>query len=444
MSQQETTPPQDLAAEESVLGGMLVTSKAIEMVLAEQGLKAEHFYRDRHRLIFAAICRLNDAGEEVDMITVADHLRDRGELEKAGGKDAIAGLAAMVPRPGAAGSYAKIVVRKAEQRHVANTALRLRAAALEGDETGMADARSALDEGVVKHAEILTPEALADMAADIQERGGVKTWPWPLDRLNQLSGGGIRQGQLIVISGATHMGKSAFGHQTLDSTSKAGASSALYLNEMDPEEHLGGILQRHGRVPFDEFIQGKLRGEKLQRMLTSINRGDIRWPMVPVAGWTAREICNHIRLHRWDVAMLDILHNLIYEDERDLSNIVSLFVETAKLADCAIVLIAHLNRNRIMSGVRPRPTRSDLRGSGDIENKADVICFVHRAQDDDTLEPTEEAQIYFDKCRGGKLGGYGGKDESGSVRFPLVFNDARIRFDPVEPDRLQNPDKAFA
>lgn len=413
--------PVNIEAEQSVLGSMLTTARVINPVLAESGLLAEHFYLDSHRAIFTAIRELHEHGEPVDAITVAE--RCGIEREK------LLAMAAKVPAPGHAAQHARMVIEKADLRRLQEAAKGVLEGIERGEESAgelIGEARRALDGATPAGDPYLSPAALADYAYQVADGGqGGETFPWPFDRLDALSGG-IRTGQLVLIAGWTHHGKSAFAGQLLESVSSSGARACLYFNEMDAEEHIGGWLQRSRGIPSLDFVRGKLRAAD-QRTLTDALNAGFPFGMCPVAGWDAHKIAAHIRLHRWDVAVVDILHNIHYEDERDLSNAVTAFVEAAKLAECAVVLVAHLNRGRLQGAQRPLPSLRDLRGTGDLENKADIVCFVHREQDDTSYEPTAESQIFLAKCRGGRLGG-----------FEARFDQDRIRFLPVD-ERFGSP-----
>ena len=420
-------PPQNLDAEESVLGALLVRGTQMGQVLLEVGLKSEDFYRDRHRLIYEAAKALHERGELIDTITVPEELEKRGDLAKVGGKDLVLSLAAKVSVPGEAAAYARIVVNNADMRRLDAVAKQIQqsVAEREGDPGEMlANAKRLLDETQPSGDPYLSPAQLRDLAVDVAEgrnrRGTV--YPWPFDRLNQLTGG-VRTGQTVLISGWTHHGKSVLAGQVLESVAEAGAKACLYFNEMDAEEHLGGWLQRNFRVPSLEFVQGRL-DEAGRRNFWKAWQDDRLPPFgaAPVAGWDAYRIASHIREHRFDVAVIDILHNIRYEDERDLSNAVNAFVAAAKLADCCVVLVSHLNRGRLIGELRPRPTLRDLRGTGDLENKADIVCFVHREQDPDTAYPLEDGEVFLPKARGGKLGG-----------LEVQFDADRVRFLAVDP-----------
>ena len=111
-------PPQNLEAEESVLGAMMVSEAAMTPVILDVRLADDDFYRERHRLVFRAIKRLYERSEPVDALTVSELLTQQGELDEAGGSDAVSQLASTVPVPGNAGHYARIVKQNALLRRL--------------------------------------------------------------------------------------------------------------------------------------------------------------------------------------------------------------------------------------------------------------------------------------------------------------------------------------
>jgi len=113
-------PPQNLEAESSVLGGILLENEAINLVL--ELLRAEDFYRESHRKIFRAMIELSDRSEPVDLITLSEHLKNRGELEAVGGSAYLASLADFVPTAANISYYARIVREKSILRSLISTA----------------------------------------------------------------------------------------------------------------------------------------------------------------------------------------------------------------------------------------------------------------------------------------------------------------------------------
>jgi replicative DNA helicase len=225
----------------------------------------------------------------------------------------------------------------------------------------------------------------------------------------------MRRGQLIVLSGYTNEGKSHFAAQLLDLNRKHGRV-CLYDNEMDPAEQAARRATRLTGVPYGALLDGGLSRDESSRVAAYLGK-DLHWPIVDTSGWTVEEVALHVRQYRWDFVVVDILHNFPFENEREIAAAVARLKAAARLAKCCIVLVAHVNRGGIQSGIRRRPVRSDLRWSGEIENLADAVCFVYREQDAETYEPTEDGVVFFDKCRGGKLGGQAVRFDSNRLCF---------------------------
>lgn len=131
-----TAPPQNLAAEEAVLGAMLLSGATAEPVIADVRLEAEDFYRDRHRIIYRAITELRSSGGAIETLTVSEALARSGNLEEVGGPDILASLAAKVPAPGNASHYAKIVKKNARLRDTDTAAKRVQEAVAKGHLNG--------------------------------------------------------------------------------------------------------------------------------------------------------------------------------------------------------------------------------------------------------------------------------------------------------------------
>ncbi|MFM9044074.1 MAG: DnaB-like helicase N-terminal domain-containing protein, partial [bacterium] len=216
---QTVVPPQNLEAEESVLGAMMVSEAAVEPVMLEVRLAPEDFYRDRHRVIYQAILSLNEENAAIDALTVAERLTQQGTLEQAGGRDVITGLAATVPAAGNAAHYAKIVKENSVLRRLDRAAKEIQQSVVDrGDTTG---------ELVERAERLLFQVAHTEQISDFKSVEDVLHDEW--DRLqhlhensNELIGtpsgfrdldsktGGFQAGNLIVIAARPSMGKSTF------------------------------------------------------------------------------------------------------------------------------------------------------------------------------------------------------------------------------------------
>ena len=127
MSDLATTPPQNIEAEQSVLGAILLTDRAMYALVIEVGLKPEDFYREQHRAIYAAMMELFGRSAPIDALTVAEELRQMGKLEEAGGAPAVHSLAGAVPAVGNVRRYAEIVRENALLRHLLTTTYEIQA-----------------------------------------------------------------------------------------------------------------------------------------------------------------------------------------------------------------------------------------------------------------------------------------------------------------------------
>src|ERR687897_2129107 len=172
-------PPQNLEAEASVLGAMMVSEGAIAPVILDVRLHDEDFYRDRHRVTFGVIKALYERSEPIDALTVTELLAQRGELDGAGGKDAVSALASTVPAPGNARHYAQIVKQNALLRRLLAAAQSIQVSVHE---------REGEPEELVEEAErILFRVAHEDRASDFRKVAVILEEE--IDRLEQLAKG---------------------------------------------------------------------------------------------------------------------------------------------------------------------------------------------------------------------------------------------------------------
>jgi replicative DNA helicase len=409
--------PHDIRAEEELIGSILTLDKTLGAVQAEIGLKPESFYRTDHRVIFAAALELANDGKPVNELTVGNLLAKTGDdLEKAGGRPRLETLS-LPSSPGAAIHFAEVVRDKARWRQRYSASQLIQAAALAEDGDRFAEAQSMLADDPTHDRAMYGAKRQQELLFELMKGKSKAEFFWPFPKLNRLQSGGMRRGQLIILSGVTNEGKSHLAAQLLDTNRKHG-SVCLYDNEMDPAEQAARRASRLGDVPYGALMDGDLSQEDYKRAARFIPQEDLHWPIVDTSGWTIDEVCLHIRQYRWDFVVIDILHNFPFDNERELAASVARLKAAARLARCCIVLVAHVNRSGTENGKRRRPVRSDLKWSGEIENLSDAVCFVYRKQDDITGEPTNEGSVYFDKFRGGKLG-------SQEVRF----NGDRLLFE---------------
>jgi replicative DNA helicase len=235
-------PPQNLEAEESVLGAMMVSESTIEPVLLDVRLHAEDFYRDRHRTIYEAIIRLNENADPVDVLTVSEALATHGQLDQVGGKDVIASLAAKVPAPGSAKHYAQIVKQNSLMRRLESAAKQI--------QQSVADRGGEPSELVEQAERLLFQVAHEERAVDFREIGEILHDE--IDKLEALASGtseitgtasgfrdlddktgGFQSGNLIVIAARPSMGKCC------------GGGTLIYNANTGARERIDQVVARH-------------------------------------------------------------------------------------------------------------------------------------------------------------------------------------------------------
>lgn len=409
-------PPQNLEAEQAVLGAMMVSDSLAAVVLSETGLRAEHFFREGHRYVFAAMAALHERMAPTDSLATIAELDHRGTLEKAGGKGEVAHLANTVPAPTNAPHYAKLVLEAAEWRSRLNAAHLIRQAVADTDEAKLAAATDLLTRDVVRSTTTFEPPELFDKLIDHLDAPPETGIPWPFAKLNRLLGP-MKPGQVTLIGGHTSHGKSVLLDQMLETARKHGARCHLYLTEMRELERVLRFISRRTGILFRE-LERKVNLTDSERTAIIQAGNEIPFGITNAAEWTAPEIAFHVRRHRWEVVGLDLLHLIPYADEAELRRISATLNAMTKLADCHLLACVHLNEKRVTAGVRPRPSIGDIRDSGMLKNDADTVIFVHREQDPATFEILPDAIVFVAKARHGEVGG-----------LPVTFHGRRLRFE---------------
>jgi replicative DNA helicase len=274
-------PPQNLEAEESVLGAMMVSEGSIAPVILDVRLDDDDFYRERHRLVFKAIKRLYERSEPIDALTVSELLTQQGELEEAGGRDGVSQLASTVPVPGNAGHYARIVKQNALLRRLLAASQRIQKSVheREGEPNELVEQAESLLFRVaheerasdfnklaeVLHDEVVKLEALAkgDIALT-----GVPSGFRDLDDML----GGFQRGNLIVVAARPAVGKSALVCNIAENVAgKQEQPVAFFSLEMSETELAHRFIASKSRISNDKLRMGKVSDRDWPRVLRACN-----------------------------------------------------------------------------------------------------------------------------------------------------------------------------
>jgi replicative DNA helicase len=456
-------PPQNLEAEESVLGAMLVAPAAISTVLVEARLRPDDFYRESHRVIYAAILALNDKNEAIDPLTVSAELEKRGDLQTAGGKPYVHQLASVVPAAGNARHYAKIVKdeatlrrllavahkietkvseRRGEAHHVVEDSERLLFDVAHGETTG--DFRS-IDE--IMHEEIDKLEQLS------REGISVTGTPSGFRDLDDITGG-FQRSNLIVLAARPSMGKSALVTNIAENVAlKHNRPVALFSLEMSVTELAQRFVASQARMPGDKLRKGgvsRTDWPKVIKACQALEKAPL-WiddssdlDILELRAKARRLHAKEANQGRGGLGLIVVDYLQLMRADRTADSRVEQVGQMsrglkilARELDVPVIAVSQLNRSPEQ---RPdkRPLLSDLRESGQIEQDADLVMFIYRDEyyNPETTEKQGTAEIHVAKHRNGPAGLH--IELSFLSRFPKFANIARVER-PVEQVAGEGP-----
>ena len=416
----DRTPPQDLQAEQSVLGAMLMSKDAIADVV--EVIRGADFYRPAHEMVYDAVLDLYGRGEPADAITVAAELTKRGEIGRVGGAPYLHDLLASVSIAANAGYYAEIVREKAILRRLADASIRIgqMSYAAEGDVNDIVDRAQAevysvtdqrTSEDYKSLSELMQPTM--DEIEAIGSRGGqlagVPTGFADLDELTN----GMHPGQMIIVAARPGMGKSTLGLDLARAASiKQGLTSAIFSLEMSQIEIVMRLLSAEAQIPLNHIRNGKMNDDDWQRMAKKM--GEVAEAPLFIddsPNLTMMEIRAKARRLRQrnelKVIIIDYLQLLtsgkkVESRQVEVSEFSRQLKLLAKELEVPVVALAQLNRGPETRGGDKKPMLSDLRESGSLEQDADMVILLNRPDIyDKESERAGEADFDVAKHRNG-------------------------------------------
>jgi len=435
-------PPQNVEAEQSVLGSLLIDPEAILQV--SPFLRPADFYRDTHGLIYRAIVDLHERRQPADFVTLCDELDRRGQLEQAGGSDYLTSLINMVPTSAHVEHYGRIVERTSILRRLISAASEISSMAYEraDDEDRILDQAEQLIFGVAQRRierELVPLRAILGEYYDRIEylyghRGetiGVPTGFIDLDKLL----GGFQPSDLVIIAGRPGTGKTSLALTMANFAARhRGACIALFSLEMPSQQVVQRLVSGATGIESQRLRTGDINEDELARVAremgelskTSIYIDDT--PAISPMELRAKARRLHAE-HPVDLIILDYMQlmqagirmeNRVQEVSYISRQLKSLAIELS----VPVLACSQLSR-AVESRVDRRPLLSDLRESGSIEQDADVVMFIYREEMyvEDTLKPNI-ADIILAKHRNGPTG-----------QISLRFMKEQTRFVNLEPVR---------
>ncbi len=430
--------PHNLEAEQAVLGAVLLTGEeTLGRLLLDVRLRPEHFYREQHGTIYAAMVAMHDADRAIDALTVTERLREQQQLEAVGGEVMVDVLSGAAPAAGNAAEYGRVVVRLARWRHRLVTLQHGLAAVDARDEDGFEAVEAALAAG----------DADAERRTRTAEEIGHEIFDWfgpsgeddalalPFPVLNTALAGGLRPGDVTWIGGWTSHGKSILVDGILEHAAAAGARCHLYHNEMSRRDRALRQVAALSGVPFHLLLARQLGKQQLDAVASAVSK--LPFGMTDCSGWTAAELSRHVRRNRWDLAAIDSVNLVRKQPGRHgvdaIDEVSSTINAAARQADCHLLGVLMLNRERQRDGIDPVPVLRDIRESGRLEYDAANVLFVHREQEPITIggqetgrfRQTPDGVIVLAKARNGER----------DTGVKVTLNSRTMRFEP----RLERP-----
>lgn len=439
-------PPQDIEAEKSLLGAILISDGALPEILTI--LKPRDFYEERHQMIFEAMINLYDQHKPVDLLTVTTELRTKKQLKDIGGAPYLTELSNFVPAATHAKAYAEIIEKASTRRRLIKAGNEIANKAFEDD----ADVQSLIgsaekelfdvSDKVVKSDYVAMDELLADAFDRIEElhknKGalrGLKTGFRDLDKKTA----GFQKGDLIIIGARPAMGKTTFAQNLTYNIASMNKKGVLFFSmEMAANEIVDRMISDVSGVDNWKMRTGNLTDDEFQRIGEALGEMD-ELPIYidDTSSMTIMDLRNKARraMHDKDIGIVIVDYlQLIQGSDRYKGNRVQEVTEIsrglkilARELEIPVVALAQLSRS-VTGRDDPRPVLSDLRESGSIEQDADLVMFLHRPdyyrQNDDNYEETHITELLVAKHRHGAVG-----------KIELYFHPELLRFMSLDKTR---------
>ena len=434
----DRTPPQDLEAERSVLGGMMLSKDAIADVMEQ--MRGADFYRPAHEAIHGAVMDLFGRGEPADAVTVANELQKRGDLARIGGTPYLHTLIASVPTAANAGYYARIVREKAILRRLVEAGTRITQLGYATDGGDLDDLVNSAQYEVFAITEnrqsedyqplsSTVPETLAEIEVNSNRTGEMTGVPTGFKKLDELTNG-LHAGQMIIVAARPAMGKSTLALDICRSASiKNRMTSVVFSLEMGRTELTMRLLSAEAGIEMQTLRRGVHQAgdwDKLSRTMGRISDAPLFIDDSPnMSLMEIRAKCRRLKQqHDLKLVVIDYLQLMssgkrVESRQQEVSEFSRALKLLAKELEIPVIAVAQLNRGPEARQDK-KPMMSDLRESGSLEQDADVVILLHR---DDVYksrdeEKTGEAEVIIAKHRNGP-----------TAAFQLAFRGHVSRFD---------------
>ena len=427
---EERVPPQNIEAEQAVLGAMLIDKEAIAK--ATEVLSADDFYREAHRVIFSAMLELYNKNEAVDMVTVTEILKRDNKLEDIGGIAYITSLANVVLTAANVKYHAEIVAEKSVLRQLVRVSTEIAAMGYEANE----DVGTLLDTAESRILEISNRKkkndftAINDILMDsvqsieslLQNKGGLTGLPAGFADLDKLTSG-LHPSDFIILAARPSMGKTALALNIVQNVALRAhkviggepRSVAFFSLEMSKEQLVNRMLCAEAGIDSQRLRVGEMHDEDWTHLwdaCDTMSRAKIY--LDDTAGITAMDMRSRARRlkaeHGLDLIVVDYLQlmqgsgkrNNSGDRQQEVSEISRSLKALARELDVPVLALSQLSRS-VESRQVKRPMLSDLRESGSLEQDADIVAFLYREDYYNPETENKHTELIIAKHRNGPV-----------------------------------------
>lgn len=427
---EERVPPQNIEAEQAVLGAMLIDKEAIAK--ATEVLSADDFYREAHRVIFSAMLELYNKNEAVDMVTVTEILKRDNKLEDIGGIAYITSLANVVLTAANVKYHAEIVAEKSVLRQLVRVSTEIAAMGYEAND----DVGTLLDTAESRILEISNRKkktdftAINDVLMDsvqsieslLQNKGGLTGLPAGFADLDKLTSG-LHPSDFIILAARPSMGKTALALNIVQNVALRAhkviggepRSVAFFSLEMSKEQLVNRMLCAEAGIDSQRLRVGEMHDEDWTHLwdaCDTMSRAKIY--IDDTAGITAMEMRSRARRlkaeHGLDLIVVDYLQlmqgsgkrNNSGDRQQEVSEISRSLKALARELDVPVLALSQLSRS-VESRQVKRPMLSDLRESGSLEQDADIVAFLYREDYYNPETENKHTELIIAKHRNGPV-----------------------------------------
>ena len=432
-------PPQDVVAEKSLLGAILLSDEVLSEITMI--LRPQDFYEEAHQIIYSTMCSLYDQHKPIDLLTLTAELKSIKQLKTVGGAPYLTELTNFVPTASHAKAYAEIIEKASVRRRLIKAGSEITNKAFEDDvniDEMLGSAEKQLFEvsdKIIKSDYTSMEDLLSDAFDRIEElhknKGalrGLKTGFKDLDNKTA----GFQKGDLVIIGARPAMGKTTFAQNLAYNIASINKKGVLFFSmEMAANEIVDRMISDVSGVDNWKMRTGNLTDEEFSRIGDALGEMD----EIPIfiddtSSMTIMELRNKARraMHDHDIGIVIVDYlQLIQGSDRYAGNRVQEVTEIsrglkilARELKIPVIALAQLSRN-VTGRDDPRPVLSDLRESGSIEQDADLVMFLHRVDyyhmNEEGYEPTNITELLIQKHRHGAVG-----------KIELYFHPELLRF----------------